>query len=137
MVCNEHDKMYIKNTVNVPPDVSTSMTYIPGTGPQVRGRMLPMIPIQKRVMLMLVMLKPIPILHALSPSSLRPGCPSAPPPVARHTWRLDSPYTQNMWGSAVTGGTLGHYNYLTIIHWDTRIIGHWNTGTLENSTFRY
>ena len=66
-----------------------------------------------------------------------PGSPSAPPPVARHTWRPDSRYTQNMWRLAVTGGTLGHYNYSTIIHWDTRIIKHWNTGTLENSTLRY
>ena len=110
MVCTEHDKTYIKQTVIVPPDVSTSMTYIPGTGPQVRGRMLLMIPLWKRVMLTLVMLIPTPILHALSPSSLRPGCPCAPPPVARHTWRPDSRYTQNMWGSAVTGGTLELFN---------------------------
>lgn len=87
------------------------MTYIPGTGPQVRGRMLLMM-----IILKMMMLIPILILSPLSLSSLPPGCPCAPPPVARHTWRPDSRYTQNMWGWAVTGGTLKKLDTETQAH---------------------
>ena len=56
------------------------MTYIPGTGPQVRGRMLLMISLWKRVMLTLVMLIPTPILHTLQsifPAARLSLCPAA------------------------------------------------------------